>query len=78
MTDAHNVSTANAPLYTINNPESVIEVYLDFDNDVVRELKCLNYNRCKEYTYPINEYLERYSHHPAGEAIKAELDAVHA
>jgi hypothetical protein len=38
----------------------------------------LNYNRCKEYTYPINEYLERYSHHPAGEAIKAELDAVHA
>ena len=78
MTDTQNTFTANAPLYTINNPESVIEVYLDLDNDLVRELKCLNYNRCKEYSYPINEYLERYSHHPAVEAIKAELEAVHA
>ena len=73
MTDAHNTLTANAPLYTINNPESVIEVYLDLDNDVVRELKCLNYNRCKEYSYPINEYLERYAPPSRRRAIRAEL-----
>ena len=75
MTDAHNISTANEPLYTINNPESVIEVFLDVETSTVREVKCLNHNRCKEYTYTAAEYLDRYSHHPAGMAVKAALEA---
>jgi pterin-4a-carbinolamine dehydratase len=78
MTELRTIATANQPLYTINNPESVIEVYLDAEAGVVRELKCLNYNRCKEYTYAVDEYLERYSHHPAGQAILAELEAINA
>ena len=60
-------------LYTINNPESVIEVFLDAEAGQVREVKCLNHNRCKEYSYSVAEYLDRYSHHPAGKAIKAAL-----
>ncbi len=78
MTEFNTTSNANQPLYTINNPESVIEVYLDAEAGVVRELKCLNYNRCKEYTYAVDEYLERYSHHPAGQAILAELELANA
>lgn len=73
MTEFSTISTTNQPLYTINNPESVIEVFLDAEASVVREVKCLNYNRCKEYTYSVEEYLERYSHHPAGQAIIASL-----
>ncbi|MEY2963047.1 MAG: hypothetical protein RL754_308 [Bacteroidota bacterium] len=71
----HNIET---PLYTINNPESVIEVFLDAAKDEVREVKCLNYNRCKEYRYSVEEYLERYSHHPAGQAIEAALSLENA
>lgn len=70
-----NISYRNEPqaLFTINNPESVIEVFLDEAAATVREVKCLNYNRCKEYTYSIEEYLDRYSHHPAGKAVAAKL-----
>ena len=43
-----NISHLNEPqaLFTINNPESVIEVFLDEAAGTVREVKCLNYNRC--------------------------------
>lgn len=70
-----NISLNNGPqaLHTINNPESVIEVFLDEKEGLVREVKCLNYNRCKEYTYSIEEYLDRYSHHPAGKAVAEKL-----
>jgi pterin-4a-carbinolamine dehydratase len=74
MTEFNATSTATSPLYTINNPESVIEVFLDAETGIVREVKCLNYNRCKEYTYSVEEYLARYSHHPAGKAVMAELE----
>jgi len=73
MTESNATSIDQRPLYTINNPESVIEIFLDTEKQEVREVKCLNYNRCKEYTYSVAEYLERYAHHPAGIAISAEL-----
>ena len=73
MTENSTTHNANTPLYTINNPESVIEIFLDAEEGVVREVKCLNYNRCKEYRYSVEEYLERYSHHPAGQAVEAAL-----
>ena len=60
-------------LYTINNPECVIEVFLDEAEGKAREVKCLNGNRCKEYTYSTEEYLNRYSHHATGKAVAAQL-----
>lgn len=73
MTENNSYSNEPKPLYTINNPESVVEVFLDEEAGLVREVKCLNYNRCKEYTYPVEEYIARYSHHPAGKAVAARL-----
>ena len=75
MTELSTTSPTQTALYTINNPESVIEVFLDAEAGAVREVKCLNHNRCKEYTYSGAEYLDRYSHHPAGMAVKAALEA---
>ena len=75
MTELSTTSPTQTALYTINNPESVIEVFLDAEAGAVREVKCLNHNRCKEYTYSVAEYLDRYSHHPAGMAVKAALEA---
>ena len=75
MTELSTASSTQTALYTINNPESVIEVFLDAEAGAVREVKCLNHNRCKEYTYSVAEYLDRYSHHPAGMAVKAALEA---
>mgnify|MGYP001473923733 CR=1 FL=1 len=73
MTELSTETPIQTALYTINNPESVIEVFLDAEAGTVREVKCLNHNRCKEYTYSASEYLDRYSHHPAGKAVKAAL-----
>ena len=73
MTELSTVTPTQTALYTINNPESVIEVFLDAEAGTVREVKCLNNNRCKEHTYNVAEYLDRYSHHPAGKAVKAAL-----
>lgn len=75
MTELSTTSPTQTALYTINNPESVIEVFLDAEAGTVREVKCLNHNRCKEYTYSVAEYLDRHSHHPAGMAVKAALEA---
>ena len=75
MTELSTTSPIQTALYTINNPESVIEIFLDAEAGAVREVKCLNHNRCKEYTYSVAEYLDRYSHHPAGMAVKAALEA---
>lgn len=73
MTEFSANTITESPLYTINNPESVIEVFLDAEKQEVKEVKCLNYNRCKEYKYSVEEYLDRYSHHPAGQAVAAQL-----
>ena len=73
MTEDSSFHTDPKALYTINNPGSVIEVFLEETEGKVREVKCLNDNRCKEYTYSIEEYLNRYSHHAAGKAVAAQL-----
>ena len=54
---------------SINNPESVIEVYIKNDATQVKEYKCLNYNRCKTYDYKLSEYLDRYKGHPIRKKI---------
>ena len=59
MTELSTVTPTQTALYTINNPESVIEVFLDAEAGTVREVKCLNNNRFKEYTYNVAEYLDR-------------------
>ncbi len=43
---------------TIHNPESVVEVFFDRMNERIVEHKCLNYNRKKEYSYEVGEYLK--------------------
>ena len=73
MTELSTASSTQTALYTINNPESVIEIFLDAEAGAVREVKCLNHNRCKEYTYSVAEIYDRYNHHPAGQAVKAAL-----
>ena len=55
MTESSTTSPTQTALYTINNPESVIEVFLDAEAGAVREVKCLNHNRCKEYTCRVAE-----------------------
>ncbi len=57
-----NNMTKEQPICVINNPESVIEVFIDSKTKTVLERKRLNYNRYKTYSYPLNEYLERYKH----------------
>ncbi|MEC8457994.1 MAG: hypothetical protein VXY91_01120 [Bacteroidota bacterium] len=76
MTENNSFHTEPKALYTINNPESVIEVFLDKSEDKVLEIKYLNNNRFKEYTYSIEEYLNRYSHHAAGKAVAAQLAVI--
>lgn len=75
MTEADNTINPNRAVYTINNPESVIEVFLDTQKKTVREFKSLNHNRYKEYYYSVKEYLSRYSHHPAGQAVSNALSS---
>ncbi|MDX5447710.1 MAG: hypothetical protein LPK47_04965 [Bacteroidota bacterium] len=60
----------NKPVYVINNPESVVEVYYVSGSNEVREVKCLNYNRIKEYTYTVDDYLKRMKGHEASKAIQ--------
>lgn len=72
MTEGKSTKELGA-IYVINNPESVVEVYLDLDKMEVRELKCLNYNRCKEYIYTVAEYIERFGHHKAGQVVINEI-----
>lgn len=73
-----NSSNQWSRVYTINNPESVIEVFLNEQNGTVKESKSLNYNRYKEYTYSVKEYLSRYAHHAAGKALLRKMNASHA
>ena len=47
---------------TMHNMESVVEVYLDVENRSVTEVKHLNYNRVKAYSYPVDEYLGIVKH----------------
>ena len=41
---------------TINNEKSVVELYLSDDGSKVIERKCLTENRCKEYSYSLDQY----------------------
>jgi hypothetical protein len=41
---------------TINNQRSIVELYLSEDGSKVIERKCLTENRCKEYTYSLDQY----------------------
>ena len=50
------------PVYVINNPESVVEVFLNTQEETVIERKRLNGNRYKTYTYNMNDYMERNRH----------------
>ena len=43
---------------TINNMESVVEIYFDKIKQEINELKCLNYNRYKVYNYSLADYTD--------------------
>lgn len=43
---------------TIHNPESVVEIYLDKKQEIVTEIKNLNCNRSKQYSYSLKDYLQ--------------------
>lgn len=44
---------------TINNPKSIVELYLSDDGSQIIERKCLTENRCKDYTYSLDEYFNK-------------------
>ncbi|MEQ9188308.1 MAG: hypothetical protein RLP15_11280 [Cryomorphaceae bacterium] len=44
---------------TLNNPESVVEIYLDQQASRVIEVKSLSNNRYKTYRFEIAAYLDR-------------------
>jgi len=44
---------------TINNARSIVELYLSDDSSQVIERKCLTENRCKEYFYTLDQYLNK-------------------
>ncbi|MFT5596558.1 MAG: hypothetical protein ACJAZC_001448 [Cryomorphaceae bacterium] len=44
---------------TINTSKSVVELYLSDDGSKVIERKCLTENRCKEYTYSLDQYFNK-------------------
>lgn len=44
-------------ILTINNPDSVVDVFIDRDHDQIVEFKRLNGNRTKRYDYPVDSYL---------------------
>ncbi len=46
-------------VFTVNNPESVVEIYVDQKADQVVEIKGLTNNRSKTYRYQVGEYLDR-------------------
>ncbi|MCA1761702.1 MAG: hypothetical protein LC664_01695 [Flavobacteriales bacterium] len=41
-----------------NNEKSVVELYLSKDKTHIKEIKCLTNNRCKEYQYPVIDFLQ--------------------
>lgn len=43
----------------INNPRSIVELYLNDDCTQVTEIKCLTDNRVKEYKYPIDTFFAK-------------------
>lgn len=57
----------------INNPESIIEVYLNTNDSEVVELKRLNDNRYKTYNYSVDKWLNRYQHHPLSVKLQAQI-----
>ena len=44
---------------TINNERSIVELYLSDDGSHVIERKCLTENRCKEYSYSLDQYFSK-------------------
>lgn len=49
----------NKLIEVINNPRSVVELYLSDDCSSITEVKCLSDNRVKEYTYPVDSFFRR-------------------
>ena len=39
--------------------DSVVEVYLSEDGTKVYQIKCLTRNRCKKYTFNVDNYIEK-------------------
>jgi len=46
---------------TVNLTEAVVEIYFDKERKLINELKCLNYNRSKVYSYTLEEYIDSIS-----------------
>jgi hypothetical protein len=44
---------------TINNPRSIVELYISEDGSKVIERKCLTENRCKEYSYTLDQFFSK-------------------
>ena len=46
-------------VYTKHYHDSVVEVYVDREEQVVYQRKCLRGNRCNTYEFSMSEYVEK-------------------
>tara|TARA_R110000787_G_scaffold155819_6_gene269638 strand:- start:4848 stop:5048 length:201 start_codon:yes stop_codon:yes gene_type:complete len=46
-------------IHTEHYTDSIVEVYVDFTNNVIKQNKCLTGQKCSTYTYPIKTYIEK-------------------
>jgi len=46
-------------LSAIHYPMSIVEYYISEDGETIYEVNCLPENICKEYSYPVYEFLNK-------------------
>ena len=46
-------------IHTKHYTNSVVEVYLSEDNSKVHQIKCLTRNRCRKYTFNVENYIKK-------------------
>lgn len=57
----HEQTMANTQFVTtLHQPESVVDIYFDQENNQVIEEKGLTNNRYKRYRYSVDEFMKRY------------------
>ena len=49
----------NLLIHTQHYTNSIVEVYVDLKNNLIKQNKCLTGQKCSVYTYPIKTYIEK-------------------
>jgi len=49
----------NLLIHTQHYTNSIVEVYVDFKNNLIKQNKCLIGQKCRAYNYSIKTYIEK-------------------